>query len=247
MNKFLTSSWFRCFFVVFRTLLDLAFQLLPHIRMNAFCSFLLAFADQLLFACLPNVVFISSALLLFYLVFAFSFFSDLLRLFGDFAFAFSFVFDFCVLPGSGFAATFSIFGVFVLSTQFIKSSVILLQFFCLFPACFSIPERLPKFDSAWFRMPSLWKTVTFGLCSFVWFFAGMCSAFFCFPLFFTRKRSNLHIIYIRHTWIWVLEDSPFALGLSSLCLYYSTYFSVFNPECCINPTISFNAKRRSPS
>lgn len=70
---------------------------------------------------------------------------------------------------------------------------------------------------------------------------------FCFPLFFTRKRFYLHIIYIRHTWIRVLEDSPFALGLSSLCLYYSTYFPFFNPECCIKRTKPFGANRRTPS
>ena len=72
-------------------------------------------------------------------------------------------------------------------------------------------------------------------------------SFVCFPLFITRKRENLYIIYIRHTRIWVLEDSPFALGLSSLCLYYSTIFSFFNPECCIKQTKPFGTKRRTLS
>lgn len=224
--------------------------------MNTFAvSFRLLRIRSIAFCCFSNGSFRFSAGLRHFFFdqfefFAFSFFSDLLLLFWDFAFVFFLLrLASWILPGSVSCSYF--FDLLRFCPFRLRCYQLPVMLF--FHSCGYIRYCPFRFRNVFWNLiaafsgcPVYERFFTFGSCSFVWFSAGMCSVF-CFPLFFTRKRFYLHIIYIRHTWSWVLEDFPFALGLSSLCLYYSTYFSFFNPECCINQTNPFGANCRSPS
>ena len=151
--------------------------------------------------------------------------------------------DFCFQMGGYF---FDLFG-FVLSTQSLQIFRFPFQGLCDNPVYFLISGCLLNI------LQQLYPDAQFCERIFVWFVFLICDSMlacvqcFCFPLFFTRKRNWLtHYSHSSHLDL-SLRRISLVLGLSSLCLYYSTYFLFCNPECCIKQTNAFGTKRRTPS
>ena len=180
---------------------------------------------------------------------AIGFFSDLLSAFGNCVcfFLLRSLLDFCFV--SFFAATFLIFlALFCLAQMLwacwrssffvpLRLSGMLLGFHHLFCNHILPFTGCPVYG----RIFVLWPMLLLRL------FVGMCLIISFSFVLHKEMKFDFHIIHIHHIWNWAFRSFPLLLGLSSLCLYYSTYFFFFNPECCINQTNPFGANCRSPS
>ena len=126
-------------------------------------------------------------------------------------------------------------------------TIFLLCSFASLRYAFGIPLFHLQSHSAFYRMPSLWKDLRLSTHVPLQLFVGMC-LIVSFSLVLHKERTcDFHIIHIHCVWNWAFRSFPFLLGLSSLCLYYSTNFLFFNLECCIKQTKWNNAKCRSLS